>query len=136
MEIKHLYSYTAAYEDGTVIEYDKENPDISEVNTTKSKFFDIQEKEKESKLISFVIHNDTQSVGVDLRDGHFEVNGTPFFQHRPDLIPYKDFRIIFYRTVRRTIHQNGEEIGAEIYGYTIGWQTSETKENIQKTITI
>lgn len=140
MDIKHLYSYTATFEDGTQIVHDKEGSDASTKHVGGTTFTDVIEKEKESKLISFVLHNEETSVGVDLRDGHFEINGVPFFQHRPDLPPssgYKDFRIIYARTVQRFINQvSGQEVGNTTVGYTVGWQITHNGENIQRTITI
>ena len=136
-DLKHLYSYTAVYEDGTVIEMDRNDPKgdacLSRTDGTGSRFTDVQEKEKESKLISFVIHNDEVSLGVDLVDGHFEVNGIPIWQHRPDLTNYTDFRVIYYRTVERVINQaDGEEVESNILGYTVGWQTTYDGENVKR----
>lgn len=137
MDIKHTFSYTATFEDGTQIVHDKEGSDASTQFPTGTVFTDVLEKEKESKLVSFVLHNDETSVGVDLQDGHFEINGIPFFQHRPDLLSYKDFRVIYVRTVQRTISQvTGEEVDSGILSYTVGWQTTHNGENIQKTIII
>lgn len=139
MDIQHTFGYTAVFEDGTMIEHDCKDPN-SEKSLTKengTKFSDILAKEEESKLISFVVHNDTYSFGVDLTDGHFEVNGIPFFQHRPDLTPYEDFRVIYYRTVRRELNQvTGECVDAQLVSYTVGWQTTFKGENVQRTITI
>lgn len=136
MDIKHTYSYTATFEDGTQIFRDMNDPDADKCQTrtdgTGSRFTDVQEKEKESKLISFVVHNDTHSFGVDLRDGHFEINGIPFFQHRPDLDGYKDFRIVHFRTVQRKYNIQKEEIGGEAVGYAVGWQVTHKGDNVQK----
>jgi hypothetical protein len=140
-EIPHIYSYTATFEDGTTIVQDHTDPDgdisLTRADGTGSRFTDVQEKEKESKLICFVIHNDEHSLGVDLRDGHFELNGFPFWQHRPDLDNYKDFRIIYVRTVQHVINQqSGEVISGGILGYSVGWQTTHHGENIKKTVMI
>ena len=140
MDIKQVYSYTAVFEDGTVIEQDRndENGDRSLTRTdgTGSRFTDVLEKEKESKLISFVIHNDNYSLGVDLRDGHFELNGVPFFQHRPDQDNYKDFRIIYYRSVQRVMNQNGEQLSGSATSYTVGWQVTHNGKNVQRIVSI
>lgn len=160
MDLQHLYSFTATFEDGTQIVHDKEGSDESTRFKGKTLFTDVQFKagqldyknslfdkkpelleemnKNKTKLVSFVLHNDKQSVGVDLRDGHFEINRIPFFQHRPDLEPYKDFRVIYYRTVLRTLNQvSGEEVAAGVAAYSIGWQTNdENGGNVQRTITI
>lgn len=139
MSVPHVYSFTATFEDGSVVElnHKEENGDFSESKEGGSRFTDVLEKEKESKLISFVLHNDQISAGVDLRDGHFELNGVPFFVHRPDREFYKDFRIIYYRTIQRCIDQDsGEEIDANVTGYTVGWQVTHNGQNVQRTVTV
>lgn len=139
MEVIHRYKFVATYEDGTVIEQNES--DISEIDEAKSRFFDVLEKAKEVKLVSFVLKGEGFEAGVDLRDGHFEINGVPFFQHRPDLDPYKDFRIIYYRTVQRLLSQTGETISAEAVAYCIGWQVTHTdaggnEKNVQRVILV
>jgi hypothetical protein len=134
VDIQHTYSFTAVYEDGTIIEQNE--TDTSERVEGKSRFTDVLDKENESKLVSFVIHNNEKSFGVDLTDGHFEVNGIPFFQHRPELVNYKDFRIIYFRTVQRVYNvQTHDEVSSLATAYTIGWQVTHIGENVQKTIT-
>lgn len=129
MNIPHTYSFTALYEDGTIIELDRFDPEgdkcLCREDGTGSRFTDVKEKEKESKLVSFVIHNDHYSAGVDLTDGHFEINSIPFWQHRPDLDGYQDFRVIYYRTVQQTISQSGEVLSGEVMAYVVGWQTND-----------
>lgn len=134
MDIKHTYSYTATFEDGTEIFRDMNDPEADKCQTrtdgTGSRFTDVQEKEKDSKLVSFVVHNDTQSYGADLRDGHFEVNGIAFFQHRPDRDGYKDFRVVHFRSVQLVLNQvSGEQVSGEVVGYSVGWQTNDTEGN-------
>lgn len=138
-DIKHTYSFTAVFEDGTVIEHDHndENGDTSLTVEGGNRFTDVMEKSKESDLVSFVIHNDEQSLGVDLRDGHFELNSIPFWQHRPELTTYKDFRIVYYRTVQRILNQvTTEEIDAQVLGYTVGWQVTHDGKNVQRFVVV
>jgi hypothetical protein len=132
MDIVHVFKFTAAFEDGTVIEQNDE--DISVVDKTRSCYFDVKEKEKESKLVSFVIHNDSYSLGVDLRDGHFELNGIPFFQHDPIITPYENFEIEYYRTVVREIRQDGTQISGIIDSYTVGWKVTYKGEEIKRIV--
>jgi hypothetical protein len=135
MDIKHDYQFTAVYEDNHTIERLDGDEDISVNFPDKSKFTDVLDYEKTSKLISFVLHNAEHSFGVDLYDGHFEIDGIPFWQHRPDLTGYKDFRVIYYRTVQRVMSQTGEQLSGETLAYTIGWQVTHKGENVQRTIT-
>ncbi len=136
MSLKHTYGFTATFADGTQIEHDPNGSYDSKLFEKKTLFTDVQHKEKESKLISFVVHNDTLSWGVDLQDGHFEINGVAFWQHRPDLTPYKDFRIIYTNTTQRVISQvSGEELNSGVVAYTVGWQVTHEGKNVQKTLT-
>ena len=137
-KIEHTYSYTAAYEDGTIIQHDCKDPEGDKCLSAEqgSRFTDVLNKGKESKLTSFVLHNDKQTVGVDLRDGHFEFNGVPFWQHRPDLNNYTDFRIIYYRTVRHSMHQQTRETSGEILWYVLGWQVTFEGKNVEKIVLI
>lgn len=139
VDIVYQYRFAATYEDGTVIEQNE--TDVSEVDPSRSRFYDVLEKAKEVRLVSFVLKGDGTEAGVDLRDGHFEINGTPFFQHRPDLEPYTDFRIIYYRTVRRALSQDGETLAAKVLANCIGWQVTHKDEsgnekNVQRVILI
>lgn len=139
MSVPHVYSFTATFEDGSVVElnHKEENSDFSQSKEGGSRFTDVLEKEKESKLISFVLHNDQISAGVDLRDGHFELNGVPFFVHRPDREFYKDFRIIYYRSMQQTYNQSSGETTGQCLGYVIGWQCNDKDgSNIQRTVII
>jgi len=142
VEIPNYYHFVATFEDGTQIFQNE--LDVSVSDPTKSQFFDVQEKEKESPLISFVLLGE-HTLGVDLRDGHFEIDGFPYWQHRVDREDYKDFRIIYFRNVQ--IHSNitvDPETGAPLdepvdgysLGYTLGWQITHNGKNIQKIIKI
>ena len=132
--LEHIYKFTAIYEDGTVIE--QNDTDTSEIEEGKSRFYDVLKKGEDTKLLSFVIHNDDIQVGVDLVDGHFEMNGVPFFQHRPDLEPYNDFRVIYYRTVRHVLSQEGQILESYILGYAVGWQTTHEGKNVQRIVMV
>lgn len=159
--IPHVYGYTATFEDGTQIvhEHTVEDGDKSKIFENKTLFTDIQFKSGDLKednplfegkpelftemmenkvpLISFVIHSDEQMVGVDLRDGHFEINGIPFWQHRQDMLQYKDFRVIYYRTVSHNMDANNNYNNSEIICYAIGWQTTNAKgENVQSVVLV
>src|ERR1043165_5206228 len=129
--IQNFYLFVASFEDGTQIFQDE--TDISRINPEKSQFFDVLEKEKESKLISFVLLGQGAPFGVDLRDGHFEVAEVPFFLHRNDRQQLSEFRIIYFRNLKHEINPVSGEM-VSFLGYTIGWQTTFEGKNIQKFI--
>lgn len=145
MEIPNTHLFVATFEDGTQIFQNEE--DVSSIDPSKNCFFDVQEKEKESKLICFVLHGEP-FYGVDLKDGHFEIgdeNPYQFFQHRYDLPSeaYTDFRIIYLRNVQQHLNithdpETGEILDQAMSGYTLsytlGWQTTFDGKNIKKFI--
>lgn len=129
------YNYTAFYEDGTTI--NKSPNDVSFVDQTKSGFFDVLERSKNVKLISFVLYNNDLTWGVDLRDGHFELNGIPFFQHKAQDQNVEDFRLIFYQTSQRHFDMtSGKDLGGGVLCYTLGWQGLLDGKNTQRVIVI
>lgn len=132
--MQNHYLFIATFEDGTQI-FQDEN-DTSSLIPTKSQFYDVMEKSKDSPLKCMVLVGDgLPTFGVDLEDGHFEVNGVGFYQHRVDRDELSDFRIIYYRNVRRDLDQSsGHEVVT--IGYTLGWQTEYEGKNIQKIIKI
>jgi hypothetical protein len=76
------------------------------------------------------------TFGVDLEDGHFEVNGVPFFQHTE---PLRDFRLVYYRNVsqHRTVSAGGGESTdwAEV-GYDLGWEADYEGKIIRRVMRI
>jgi hypothetical protein len=157
VQVNHDYSYVAFFEDGSSITHDNSKFENDTSNRFEGKtlftdvlfkcgqldkanplfennpeLFDEMEKNKVN-LVSFVLYNKEKQVGVDLRDGHFEVNGQPHFQHRPDIEPYKNFRIIYYRTVKHEINQQSGIIqNSYAAWYVIGWQVTHKGKNFQQ----
>lgn len=137
--IKNIFLFVANFADGT--QFFQDQTDISRIDSTKNQFFDVLEKQKQTKLISFFFipaEGNGNTYAVDLRDGHFEVNGTPFYLHRNELGEhYKDFRLIQCRRVEHLIDRNSKElIESSIFCYILGWQTTFQGQNIQKTLKI
>ena len=133
MSLQHTYGFTATFADGSTIEFEPNGSYNSKEVEGGTLFTDIQNKDTEDNpLISFVLHNDELSWGVDLRDGHFEINGVPFWQHRPELDNYKNFRVIYHFTTQRSFTQGVGEHDSSIIGYNLGWQVSHLGKNVKK----
>ena len=119
MDYQLKYPFVAVYNDGTY--FQQPLNDKSKDKEGKSAFSDVDH----DKLIKFFIAGENYAYGVDLRDGHFEVNGIPFFMHS-DLDGMKDFKLIYFRDIRRHFNQsnNGEkpkQVAMDII-YQIGWK--------------
>lgn len=130
--LDNYFHFVATFADGSRIYQDSD--DRSKIDPSKSQFFDVREYSRlESPLISFVLTDPKQSMiyGVDLRDGHFEVNGLPFFPYRADREILKDFRVIYFRNVRHDKYADTGEVVSYL-GYTIGFQAKDRKgRNVQ-----
>lgn len=134
---ENTFLFVATFEDGTQI---FQNPEDRSAHVEgKNCFFDVLQYAEKSPLICFVLGsveaNWAVTFGVDLRDGHFEVNGIPFFQHRHDRETLEGFRLIYFRNNR--IELSGDGISDHSVGYTLGWQTTGLDGgNVQKIIKI
>lgn len=127
------YLFIASFLDGTVIEQTQE--DKSSIDPEKrSQFFDVLEKEKEVPMVSFILVGEGHEYGVDMRDGHFEIDGVPFQFHEDTLT---NLRLIFWRRHRHHFKAGStEQIGHEVV-YRFGWQATNHKgENEQHVMQI
>lgn len=125
------YLFTAEYNNGAT--YQQTPEDVSINDPKKSCFYDIDH----TKLVKFTLKGEGHTYAVDLRDGHFEIDGVPFYMHEdPDLVA---FRLIFFRQHTHTIQQSRDkdrELSHEIV-YRFGWQTETVKgENYQRVMQI
>lgn len=110
MSLKYLF--TAEYKDGTLFTQNPE--DVSAVDPKRSAFFDV----KHDQLIGFVLSDGKNTFGVDLTDGHFEINGVPFFLHETEM---RDFKLFFFRRHSHTFSSDGAEQTHTIT-YRLGWR--------------
>lgn len=137
MNIPNTFHFVATFADGSQIFQNEE--DVSPISPGKNCYYDVLDRASVDQLVSFVITDGTRVFGVDLRDGHFEVNGLPFFQHRPDLPAqkYKNFELIYSRTPKHEIDAGTlEPLRSMIAAYTIGWKTTHDGEFVEKTFTV
>ena len=120
------YHFGVLYNDGD--EFYQNDADDSALKPGGSAFSDVQQDEVQLFQLADAEHN---RFLVDLRDGHFDINGQTFFAQIPP--PGAKLRLIYFR--RRRIHWNlaGEEIGQECE-YHFGWQTTHEGKNYQQTI--
>lgn len=124
------YLFTAGYKDGTIYQQNVEDKSITEPEK-RSCFYDVDQE----KLAYFVLKGDGHEYGVDLRDGHFEIDGIKFFMHE---VPLKDFRLVFFR--QHTHHFNVGAVGQEETSheivYRLGWQCTVNGKNYQEIMQI
>ena len=134
MEVPNYLFFTATFADGVQITQDER--DASQLAEGRNAFFDVLQKQLDVPLVCFVLLGEGYPrFGVDLQDGHFEVNGVPFFQHSE---PLRDFRLVYFRNVsqHRTMTQNGPSRDWAELGYEIGWTAEHKGEEIKRTIRV
>ena len=116
------YIFQVTYKDGSVYQANQE--DISVSDPARSCFYDV----KIDEVKSFFIFNDEHTYSVNLEDGHFEVDGVPFFMH--DLnTNLTGFKLVFFRRHTHDFNaQDGTEMRHEIV-YHMGWECSINGKN-------
>ena len=134
MAFELTYLFECHFSDGTFLQQTKE--DVSKTDPTKSAFFDVVNSKQEVTV--FGLYNDTNTLIVDLRDGHFEVNGVPFnfhAEHYPE--QPTEFRLIYFHRHRHTVTmgQPTTELDHTVE-YHCGWQTTVNGKNYQQTIAV
>lgn len=140
------YKFVAIYNDGTI--FTQPDNDISLVNPTKSSFYDIDH----SKLIAFALvkeeseNSNHKEFLVDLRDGHFEINGVSLndvkFNKDDEIYCFNESvetsslnrRLIYFRNNK--IIFNSFSGDSHNVTYSLGWQATENGKNIKKIIEI
>jgi len=106
------YLFEAHFSDGTMIQQTPE--DVSVVDPTRSRFYDVAQRLDD--VVAFGFFNDQHTYAVDLRDGHFEVDGAPFFSYPKDFAPSEEtkFRLIYFRHHTHQITQ-----GSDVEDHTV-----------------
>lgn len=128
------YLFRVEFQDGT--QYQQNQQDVSENNPERSCFFDIKQQESQGNFpVIFELNNGINKYLVNLRDGHFEVNGVCFDANLDDSSeeikgPY---RLIYFR---RHTHSFGQGEANYWFTYNFGWQTTQNGVNIKRIITI
>lgn len=129
------YLFKVLYNNGDV--YEQNEDDVSVTDPKKSCYFDV----KQDQVKAFALCGKGHTYLVDLKDGHFEIDGIPFVMHEEnDLL--KDFRLIYWRrhthsfNQRIDAHSQPEEIAHNIV-FRFGWQATNPKgQNIQEVMQI
>lgn len=134
MEIPNYLHFIATFEDGSQI-FQNER-DESETTPGKNCYFDVLERQQRTPLVCFVLRNNDRWYGVDLRDGHFEIDRVPFFQHEQ---PLKDFTLVYFRNVQihRTVSVGSNAappVDTAELNYILGWEAFYKGESIKRII--
>src|SRR6266700_5036256 len=138
MNIPNYLFFIATFADGGQIFQNKK--DESEIFPGRNCFFEVLQKKEDVPLICFVLKSEGYPMfGVDLRDGHFEVNSIPFFIHKEPII---DFNLLYFRDIKAHQHTTFEKATGKIVnvvedanlGYILGWESFYKGDSIQRFI--
>lgn len=123
------YLFTASFQDGSI--YSQTESDISDTIPGKACFTELLDKNKVSPLEIFCLVGDSHTYLVDLRDGHFEIDGVVFWLDTKEL-PVFNRRLIFFRRHRHEFQSVVEAETNHIVSYRIGWQANETEDETSR----
>lgn len=150
------YLFTAKFEDGSEIIQTSEDKSVIDP-IKRNTYYDLVQAQKTKKLVSFRLK---EAIGerwfsVDLLDGHFEVNGIPFYMHEVENkevhpieitnpLQLKDFELVYFQSNTHTFRaavQDGrilkaKEMGSQIKVFRFGWRTQHNGKNYQQIIQI
>lgn len=127
--------FEADFEDGTTY---VQGADDSSIDTEgKNSFYDILQREKD--VVTFrIVKDDGNTLSVNLHDGHFEVNGVPFFAHPQFTTVKTPLKLIYFKEMHQNFHQgDNEPFEIKVNRYFIGWEGEGTNgKNVKQTIAV
>lgn len=136
MDAPNYLYFVATFADGSQIFQNVE--DKSVFAPGRNCYFDVLQKQLNVPLVCFVLTAEGYpTFGVDLQDGHFEVNGVPFFQHSE---PLKEFRLQYFRDVQQhrtfAVGSTKTPVDTAEVGYTLGWESTYKDQTITRFLKI
>lgn len=141
------YLFEAHFLDGSMIQQTQD--DRSAIDPERrSAFYDVAQRIDE--VAYFGIWNDQHRFVVDLRDGHFEVDGVAFFAEprahlatsdgKPTIPPGGKFRLVYFRDRQQDLHvgANGSMTpGEQRIAFRLGWEyTAPDGRKFEQTIVV
>jgi hypothetical protein len=127
------YLFTCRFTDGSVIQQTPE--DVSRLDASCSAFYDVLQRIDEVESFIIKKYDAPHTYMVDLRDGHFEIDGVPFFVSSEELPGEAKFRLIYFH---RHQHNQGQSMMGDVssIAYHIGWQTTIDGKNFRTMISV
>ena len=124
----------AEYKDGSELRQTPE--DVSLRDPQRSAFYDVLKDEVlRFSLVGggFLLKD---RFTVDLSDGHFEVNGTPFFMY-DSTEPLKNMKLVFHRRHTHQINSASLKELSHVTEYCVGWKAEkENGETLERILTV
>jgi hypothetical protein len=131
------YLFQANFKDGSFIQ--QTQADESATTPGKNCFHDVKQRIDDVVSFGFFSDETPNTYVVDLTDGHFEVNGTPFTAQDPSgekLPSDAKFRLVYFKRHCHGFNVDLQEVSHDL-AFHLGWQvTTPDGKNIQQTIAI
>jgi hypothetical protein len=133
--MKLSYLFECHFKDGTMIQQTEQ--DVSTIDPARSAFYDVMQRLDD--VVVFGVYNEQSTYAVDLRDGHFEINGFSFNVNKEELPEDAKRELVYFR---RHVHVTvvGQEAPPEDVShsveYFLGWRAMVDGKEIQQTISV
>lgn len=137
-ELKYLFH--CQFNDGFI--FHQNELDTSVRDALRSAFYDLsQDKEQHGGIKRFWLEGEGHTYLVDLRDGHFEIDGVPF--SIGENTPPMERELIYFRKHEHDSVMSADPKKAVPFGqgahrlwYFLGWQGNISGKNFQQTINV
>lgn len=126
------YLFKILFDDGTIFEQTPE--DVSSVDPKKSAFYDVLQDSRVPQALVLLAVDGTVQAAVSLQDGHFEVEGVPFFiGDAPG--PGEPLELIYFRrNFREMVMGETVEQVSHVIHYYFGWKRIEDGVEVRRTM--
>lgn len=142
------YVFEAHLKDGTIIRQTEQDQSTAEP-LTRSAFYDVAQRLDEVRMFGFFNHDHTYIVSLE--DGHFEIDGVPFYA-QPTIKPCMNeggkFKLVYFRdhqqdiVIAAVVGADGEITethtpGPDRHQYRMGWEYTDPNGKVyEQTIVI
>lgn len=127
------YLFEAQFKDGSILVQTQD--DVSTTSSDRNAFYDVLQRANELEKFALGAIDNTAYYLVDLKDGHFEINGASVRLHE-DNEPLSNFRLIFFKRHRHNFNLDMVEESHQIT-YRLGWQANlPGGRNVQRVLEI
>lgn len=120
------YLFEAHFSDGSIIAQTPD--DASELDPIRSTYYDVVQRLDD--VVLFGLYDNDHKYVVDLRDGHFEIDGVPFSAQpvsAPTILEGGKFKLLYFRDHQQeiTIRDGEPTPGVHYISFRFGWEYTD-----------
>ena len=127
------YLFTAQFNDGSIFHQDPEDKHPTKENKSSFTYL-LEEAEIHGGIALFKLNNDEVEYSVDLKDGHFEIDGKIVKINEVKVEP-QNLELVYFRRHTHNFNVYGMEIEHGIK-FDFGWKMNKDGKDYQQIITI